>query len=76
VTGGTAASLMAANAVLRGVDPSSAVAKALRRYRLWNWAWYVEAVKIPGLADLLLRTAGAEVAMLWPRALNSWFSRA
>jgi hypothetical protein len=27
------------------------VARALRRYRVWNWAWYVETVKIPGITD-------------------------
>ena len=55
MTGGTVGSLIAAEAILRGVDPYPAVAKALRRYRVWNWAWYAETVKIPGIADLHLR---------------------
>jgi hypothetical protein len=78
MTGGTVGSLMAAEAVLRGADPYPAVARALRRYRVWNWAWYAETVKIPGIADFLLRTVGAEVAMVWPHSLslNYWFSRA
>jgi hypothetical protein len=78
MTGGTLGSVIAAEAVLRGVDPYPAVAKALRRYRVWNWAWYVETVKIPGIADVLLRRLGAEVAMIWPHSLpvNYWFSRA
>jgi hypothetical protein len=78
MTGGTVGSLVAAEAVLRGVDPYPAVAKALRRYRVWNWAWYVETVKIPGITDVLLRKLGAEIAMIWPHSLpiNYWFSRA
>ena len=78
MTGGTLGSTIAAEAVLRGVDPYPAVAKALRRYRLWNYAWYVETVHIPQVADVLLRTVGARVAMVWPHraALNYWFSRA
>jgi hypothetical protein len=78
MTGGTLGSVIAAEAVLRGVDPYPAVARALRRYRVWNWAWYVETVKIPGIADVLLRKLGAEIAMIWPHSLpiNYWFSRA
>lgn len=78
MTGGTVGSLIAAEAVLRGADPYPAVAKALRRYRVWNWAWYFETVKIPGVADVLLRTLGAEIAMVWPHSLSLdyWFSRA
>jgi hypothetical protein len=78
MTGGTLGSVIAAEAVLRGVDPYPAVARALRRYRVWNWAWYVETVKIPGITDVLLRKLGAEIAMIWPHSLpiNYWFSRA
>ncbi|TME00146.1 MAG: hypothetical protein E6I76_00965 [Chloroflexi bacterium] len=78
MTGGTVGSLIAAEAVLRGADPYPAVAKALRRYRVWNWAWYFETVKIPEVADVLLKTLGAEIAMVWPHPLSRdyWFSRA
>jgi hypothetical protein len=78
MTGGTLGSVIAAEAILAGVDPYPAVAKALRQYRLWNYAWYVETVHIPVIADKLLKAIGPEVAMVWPHrtALNYWFSRA
>jgi len=78
ITGGALGSLVAAEAILRGADPYSAVAAALRRFRVWNCAWYVETVHLAAVVDRAVRLIGPELPMLWPHrtALHHWFSRA
>lgn len=59
--------VVAAEAVIHGVDPDQAIRRALRRWRRDNFLWYLECNKVPLLSEMLVR-ANASVAMSYPHS--------
>lgn len=77
MTGGAVGGTMAAEAILRGADPYAATAKALARFRRWNWVWWLETARLPLVVDIGLR-ASVRAAMLHPHtsSRHHWASAA
>jgi hypothetical protein len=69
--------VVGAEAVIRGVNPDTAIRRALRPWRRHNLLWVVETNKIPFVSDMLLRASPA-AAMAYPHTagLNLWASAA
>ncbi len=77
MTGSAVAGTAAAEAIIRGTDPATAAARALRPLRRWNYVWWAETVKIPRLVDALTRLS-PPVALSWPHStsVRYWSSAA
>jgi hypothetical protein len=69
--------VVGAEAVIRGVNPDTAIRRALRPWRRHNLLWVIETNKIPVVSDMLLRASPA-AAMAYPHTagLNLWASAA
>jgi hypothetical protein len=69
--------VVGAEAVIRGVNPDTAIRRALRPWRRHNLLWVLETNKIPFVSDMLLRASPA-AAMAYPHTagLNLWASAA
>ena len=69
--------LAAAEAIIRGADPSASAARAIRQIRRWNYLWWFETTKIAAVADGLMRIS-VPMAMVYPHSssVNSWASAA
>jgi hypothetical protein len=69
--------VVGAEAVIRGVNPDTAVRRALRPWRRHNLLWVLETNKIPFVSDMLLRASPA-AAMAYPHTagLDLWASAA
>jgi len=80
ILGGAIASTVAAEALIRGIDPHEAIAKAMAPVRRSNDIWWFETVRIPKLVDLAIGTSRltARIAMAYPHSasVNYWASRA
>src|SRR5580693_9436044 len=69
--------VVAAEAVIHGVNPDDAIRRALRPWRRHNGLWYIETNKMPFLSDMLMR-ANPAAAMAYPHTvgLDLWASAA
>lgn len=69
--------LAAAEAIIRGADPTASAARAIRPIRRWNYLWWFETTKIAAVADRLMRIS-VPMAMVYPHSssVNSWASAA
>ena len=69
--------VVGAEAGIRGVNPDTAIRRALRPWRRHNLLWVIETNKIPVVSDMLLRASPA-AAMAYPHTagLNLWASAA
>lgn len=74
---GSVGGLAAAEAILRGADPTASAANAIRTIRRWNYLWWFETTKVPALADRLMRI-NVSAAMIYPHSssVKSWVSMA
>lgn len=74
---GAVGGLAAAEAVLRGADPATTTANALRQIRRWNYLWWFETTKLAPVVDRLMRI-NVSAAMAYPHStsVNSWASMA
>ena len=80
ILGGAISSTVAAEALIRGLDPHDAIVKAMAPIRRWNDIWWFETTKIPRLVDLAIGTSRltTRIAMAYPHSasVNHWASRA
>jgi hypothetical protein len=78
ILGGAIGAVIAAEALLLGADPESAVQRAMRRYVWWNDLWWFETTHIAGVVDALVsRPPLARVALAYPHSwsVKHWASR-
>ena len=76
MTGGAAAAVAAAEAVIRGVDPDRAARRAVRKITRERRVWNIQRTNLARPLDLLLRTV-AEPAAYYPhttRGRTTWGS--
>lgn len=80
ILGGAMSSVVAAEALIRGVDPHDAIVKAMAPVRRFNDIWWFETARIPKVVDLAIGTSRltTRIAMSYPHSysLNYWASRA
>ncbi|AII11459.1 hypothetical protein EP51_46635 (plasmid) [Rhodococcus opacus] len=69
--------VVGAEAVVRGVDPDTAIRRSLRPWRRHNFLWWVETNKIASVADFLMRV-NVQMAMAYPHSAGArmWRSAA
>ncbi len=80
ILGGAVSSVVAAEALLRGIDPHEAIVKAMAPIRRFNDIWWFETACIPKVVDLAIGTSRltTRLAMGFPHSssVNYWASRA
>lgn len=80
ILGGAIGATVAAEALIRGLDPHQAIAKAMAPVRRYNDIWWFETTRIPKLVNLAIGTSRltTRVAMFYPHSysLSHWASRA
>jgi hypothetical protein len=80
ILGGALASTIAAEALIRGVDPHDAIVKAMAPIRRINDIWWFETTRMSKLVDLAVGTSRltARLALAFPHtsSVNYWASRA
>ncbi len=73
---GTMGGLVAAEAVLRGADPTRSATAAISKIRFWNRVWWLETTKLAPVADGLMRT-NVSFAMAYPHSSSAkWWASA
>jgi len=80
ILGGAISATIAAEALIRGVDPHDAIVKAMAPIRRINDIWWFETTRIPKLVDLAVGTSRltTRLALGWPHtaSVNYWASQA
>jgi hypothetical protein len=80
ILGGAVSATVAAEALIRGIDPHDAIVKAMAPVRRYNDIWWFETTRIPRLVDLAIGTSRltTRIAMGYPHSasVNYWASRA
>ncbi len=73
---GAMGGVAAAEAVLRGADPTASATAAIARIRFWNRLWWLETTRLAPVADRLMRTS-VTAAMAYPHSASSrWWASA
>ena len=68
--------LAAAEAVIRGADPTASATAAISKIRFWNRVWWLETTKLAIVADRLMR-ANVSAAMVYPHSSSAkWWASA
>jgi hypothetical protein len=80
ILGGAISSTVAAEALIRGIDPHDAIVKAMAPVRRCNDIWWFETTRIAKLVDLAIGASRitTRLAMAYPHSasVNYWASRA
>jgi hypothetical protein len=80
ILGGAISATIAAEALIRGIDPHDAIVAAMAPIRRINDIWWFETVHMGKLVDLAVGTSRltARLALAWPHSasVNYWASRA
>jgi hypothetical protein len=80
ILGGAIGATLAAEALIRGLDPHEAIVKAMAPIRRWNDIWWFETTRIPALVNLAVGTSRltTRIALAYPHtySTNDWASRA
>ena len=73
---GAMGGLAAAEAVIRGADPTASATAAISKIRFWNRVWWLETTKLAIVADRLMR-ANVSAAMVYPHSSSAkWWASA
>lgn len=77
ILNGAMGGLVAAEAILRGADPTASATAALAKVSRWNRLWWLETTKLAPVADKLMRL-NVSAAMAFPHSssANLWASAA
>lgn len=80
ILGGAIGATLAAEALIRGLDPHEAIVKAMAPIRRINDIWWFETTRIPALVNLAVGTSRltTRIALAFPHTIsvNHWASRA
>lgn len=77
MAGAAVGGLMAAESILRGVEPYPAIRQGLRKWRLYNKLWWYQTTRMAAVVDLGLRI-NPRIPMIYPHtwSKNEWASHA